>query len=111
MVQVPLLAILPKRLSRWLVSQCKSKVLVRFYTHPAPCIHLMEAVVGVVDALSSNFNQNPVSGLMGLAWSSLASSGKTPFWQTLASGGSWDSPLFGVQLTRYVQPNIFTMFS
>ncbi|KAJ8585200.1 acid protease [Rhizopogon salebrosus TDB-379] len=56
---------------------------------------------GVVDALSSNFNQNPVSGLMGLAWSSLASSGKTPFWQTLASGGSWDSPLFGVQLTRY----------
>ncbi|OJA13546.1 hypothetical protein AZE42_07326 [Rhizopogon vesiculosus] len=55
----------------------------------------------VVNSLSSNFNQNPVSGLMGLAWASLASSGQTPFWETLASGGSLDSALFGVQLTRY----------
>lgn len=63
----------------------------------------MEVTVGVVNTLSSNFNQNPVSGLMGLAWTPLASSGKTPFWQSLVSGGSWDSALFGVQLTRYVQ--------
>ncbi|KAG2142910.1 aspartic peptidase domain-containing protein [Suillus bovinus] len=56
---------------------------------------------GVVDALSSAFNTNPVSGIMGLAWSSLSSTQQTPFWQTLASDGSWDSALFGVQLTRY----------
>ncbi|KAG0692345.1 acid protease [Suillus ampliporus] len=56
---------------------------------------------GVVNALSSDFNQNPVSGIMGLAWAPLAATEQTPFWQTLASGGSWDSALFGVQLTRY----------
>ncbi|KAG2121893.1 aspartic peptidase domain-containing protein [Suillus clintonianus] len=56
---------------------------------------------GVVNALSSAFNTNPVSGIMGLAWSPLSSTQQTPFWQTLASGGSWDSALFGVQLTRY----------
>lgn len=56
---------------------------------------------GVVNALSSAFNTNPVSGIMGLAWSPLSSTHQTPFWQTLASGGSWDSALFGVQLTRY----------
>jgi cathepsin D len=66
-------------------------------------IHLIQTVVAVVNSLSSNFNQNPVSGLMGLAWASLASSGQTPFWETLASGGSLDSALFGVQLTRYVR--------
>lgn len=56
---------------------------------------------GVVNTLSSNFNTNPVSGIMGLAWSPLASTQQMPFWQTLASGGNWDSALFGVQLTRY----------
>ncbi|KAG1728175.1 aspartic peptidase domain-containing protein [Suillus paluster] len=56
---------------------------------------------GVVNVLSSAFTQNPVSGIMGLAWAPLASTKQTPFWQTLASGGSWDSALFGVQLTRY----------
>lgn len=82
-----------------------------FYIHRALYIHLMEIGVGVVNALSSNFNQNPVSGLMGLAWASLASSGKTPFWQTLAGGGSWDSALFGVQLTRYEHQKLSLCFS
>jgi len=63
----------------------------------------MEIRVGVVDAFSSKFIHSPVSGLMGLAWAPLASSGQTPFWQALASGGNFDSALFGVQLTRYVQ--------
>ncbi|KAG1872886.1 aspartic peptidase domain-containing protein [Suillus subalutaceus] len=55
----------------------------------------------VVDAVSTNLLISPVSGLLGLAWQSIASSGQMPLWQTLASGNAWDSALFAVQLTRY----------
>ncbi|KAH7926412.1 acid protease [Leucogyrophana mollusca] len=55
----------------------------------------------VVDATSQDLLQSPVSGLLGLAWQAIASSGKTPFWQTLASSNAWDSPLMSIQLRRY----------
>ncbi|KAL4066061.1 aspartic peptidase domain-containing protein [Scleroderma yunnanense] len=55
----------------------------------------------VVDALSTGFLSTPASGLLGLAWETIAKSERMPFWQTLASSGTWDSPLFAVQLTRY----------
>lgn len=55
----------------------------------------------VVDSVSEGLLTSPVSGLLGLAWSSLAKSQQTPFWQTLAASGAWDSALFAVQLTRY----------
>ncbi|KIJ65105.1 hypothetical protein HYDPIDRAFT_111003 [Hydnomerulius pinastri MD-312] len=57
---------------------------------------------GSVTSTSSNFLQNPVTGLIGLAWQSLSSSGAMPFWQALASDGSWDSPLMAFQLTRFI---------
>lgn len=55
----------------------------------------------VVDVVSTGLLTSPVSGLLGLAWQPLATSGQMPLWQTLASSGSWDSALFAVQLTRY----------
>lgn len=55
----------------------------------------------VVDQVSTGMLTSPVSGLLGLAWQSIASSGQMPLWQTLASSNSWDSALFAVQLTRY----------
>ncbi|KAF9219784.1 acid protease [Gyrodon lividus] len=55
----------------------------------------------VVDAVSQGLLSSPLSGLIGLAWSTIASSNQTPFWQTLASSGAWDSALFAVQLTRF----------
>ncbi|KAG2071567.1 acid protease [Suillus decipiens] len=55
----------------------------------------------VVDSMSDGFLTSPVSGLLGLAWESLASSGQMPLWQTLASSNTWDSALFAFQLTRY----------
>lgn len=58
-------------------------------------------VFGVSDAVSSDLLTSPVSGLLGLAWQGIASSGATPFWQTLASGTSWDSPVMAFQITRY----------
>ena len=42
----------------------------------------------------------PVSGVLGLAWETVAISQRLPFWQMLASNGAWDEPLFAVQLTR-----------
>ncbi|KAF9219785.1 acid protease [Gyrodon lividus] len=57
---------------------------------------------GSVTSTSSGFLQNPVTGLIGLAWQSLSSSGAMPFWQALASSGSWDSPLMAFQLSRFI---------
>ncbi|KAJ7836957.1 aspartic peptidase A1 [Mycena leptocephala] len=59
-------------------------------------------VFAVCDEVSNNLLSSPVSGLLGLAWQSLASSGATPFWETLASGNSWDAPLMAFQLTRFL---------
>ena len=39
---------------------------------------------------------------MGMAFQSLAASGATPFWESLAeTSGTLDSPLFAFQLTRF----------
>lgn len=57
-------------------------------------------IFGVCDQVSQGLLNSPVSGLMGLAWNTIASSGATPFWQTLAGSGKWDSPLMAFQLTR-----------
>ncbi|KZP16586.1 acid protease [Athelia psychrophila] len=56
----------------------------------------------VCDEVSSGLLQSPVSGLMGMAWNTIASSGATPFWQTLASSGKWDEALFAFHLTRFI---------
>ncbi|KAH9931920.1 acid protease [Fomitopsis serialis] len=59
-------------------------------------------VFATVTEVSSNVLNAPVSGLMGLAWQAIASSGATPFWQALAgSNTTLTDGLFGVQLTRY----------
>jgi hypothetical protein len=58
-------------------------------------------VLGVCDDVSAGLLNSPVSGLMGLAWNTIASSGATPFWQTLAGSGKWDSPVMAFQLTRF----------
>ena len=53
------------------------------------------------DTVSNGLLETPVSGLMGLAWQSIASSGAEPFWQTLASSGAWDEPVMTFQITRF----------
>eukprot|EP00918_Siedleckia_nematoides_P082398 GHVU01180588.1.p1 GENE.GHVU01180588.1~~GHVU01180588.1.p1 ORF type:complete len:307 (-),score=9.95 GHVU01180588.1:11-931(-) len=59
-------------------------------------------VFGAVSQVSSGLLNSPVSGLIGLAWQSIASSGHTPFWQTLAGSGAWTQPLMAFQLTRFI---------
>ncbi|RPD58766.1 acid protease [Lentinus tigrinus ALCF2SS1-7] len=62
-----------------------------------------DQVFGVVTQISDGLLTSPVSGLMGLGFESIASSGATPFWQALAdSSGTLDEPLMAFQLTRFV---------
>ncbi|CAK5274012.1 unnamed protein product, partial [Mycena citricolor] len=59
-------------------------------------------VFGVCDQATKGLLTSPVSGLLGLAWQAIASSRAPPFWETLVSGGSWDSPVMAFQLTRFL---------
>lgn len=49
---------------------------------------------------SSGIIEAPISGLMGLAWKSIANSGATPMWQTLAAT-KWQQKEFGVFMVRH----------
>jgi len=55
----------------------------------------------LVDQLTDGLVSSPVSGILGLGWQALASSGATPFWQSLYEGNAWDEPLMGFYLTRF----------
>ncbi|THU96954.1 acid protease [Dendrothele bispora CBS 962.96] len=58
-------------------------------------------VFAVCDQVSDNLLSSPVSGLMGLAFETISSSGATPWWQNLAQSNAWDEPLMAFQLTRF----------
>ncbi|KIR40318.1 endopeptidase [Cryptococcus deuterogattii 99/473] len=55
----------------------------------------------VVTQAANGLIEYPVSGLLGLAWDTIASTYSVPFWQALASSGTWDSPEMGVYLARF----------
>ena len=59
-------------------------------------------IFAVCDRVSQGLLTSPVSGLLGLAFQSIAASGAIPFWQTLASSGAWDEPLMAFHLTRFL---------
>lgn len=56
---------------------------------------------GLCDQISDGLLIQPVSGLMGLAWQALSSSGAKPFWQALYEGSAFDEPLMAFYLTRF----------
>lgn len=58
-----------------------------------------QQTVALVSSVTPNLLFSPVSGLLGLAFSSLTTSGTQTWWQ--ASIGGWDSPLFSFHLTRF----------
>lgn len=57
---------------------------------------------GVVEEVQGDLLTSPISGLLGLAWQTIAATGKMPFWQTLVSSGAWTQPVMAFQLTRYI---------
>ena len=54
---------------------------------------------GVCDVVNDVL-QDPVAGLLGLAFQTISASGAIPFWETLVKNGAWDSPVMTFQLTR-----------
>ena len=64
-------------------------------------------VFAVCDEVSDGLLSEPVSGLLGLGFQTIASSGASPLWETLVSNGAWDSPVMAFQLTRCVARAIF----
>ncbi|KIJ55496.1 hypothetical protein M422DRAFT_24068 [Sphaerobolus stellatus SS14] len=56
----------------------------------------------LANSVSDGLLTAPVSGLLGLAFQSIAASGATPFWQTLVQNGAFDQPLFSFYLTRFI---------
>ncbi|WVW86417.1 hypothetical protein I302_108463 [Kwoniella bestiolae CBS 10118] len=55
---------------------------------------------GAVNSESSDFQGNPNSGVMGMAFSSISSSGKPTYFENLINNKAVSSPLFGFHLTR-----------
>ncbi|THH00463.1 hypothetical protein EW145_g7072 [Phellinidium pouzarii] len=63
---------------------------------------VQDQVFAICDEVSQDLLSNPVSGLMGLAFNTISSSGALPFWQALVQGNAWDSPVMSFQLSRFV---------
>lgn len=59
-------------------------------------------IFAVCDTVSDGLLNAPVSGLLGLAFQSIASSKATPMWETLVTSGAWDAPVMAFELTRYL---------
>ncbi|KAL7412344.1 aspartic peptidase domain-containing protein [Mrakia frigida] len=61
----------------------------------------VEQTFGLVTSTSSNLIFSPLSGIMGLAFQSIATSGAVPFWYDLLSSSQLTQPLMAFYLTRY----------
>ncbi|KAH6916102.1 endopeptidase [Coprinopsis sp. MPI-PUGE-AT-0042] len=59
-------------------------------------------VFAVCEQVSDGLLTTPVSGLLGLAFASIASTRATPFWETLVENGAWDEPVMAFHLTRFL---------
>ena len=76
-----------------------------FWCVPSPAefpeIPVLNQLTAVVNYVTSNLLRSPVSGLLGLAWGTLAASKAEPFWQSLAETNVFTEPVMAVHLTRY----------
>ncbi|KAF5353146.1 hypothetical protein D9758_008755 [Tetrapyrgos nigripes] len=57
-------------------------------------------VFAVCNQISDGLLDDPVSGLLGLGFETIAASKAPPFWESLVKNGAWDQPLMSFQLTR-----------
>ncbi|KAH9929570.1 acid protease [Epithele typhae] len=63
----------------------------------------------VVEQMTTGLLSGDVSGIMGLAFQSLASTRATPFWQALVNGGQWASPEMSFWLARHIDDSPTTV--
>lgn len=79
------------------------------FSHVFLCRDADEKVLALCNQVSTNLLSSPVSGLLGLAYQTIAASKAVPFWQALVQGGSWSQPLMSFVLTRFTNttnPNV-----
>ena len=57
----------------------------------------------LVDQTSANLLDGTDAGIMGLAFDTIANTGATPFWQTLAQGSQLKTPEMSFWITRVGQ--------
>ena len=81
--------------------EVQNQVFGTFSPSPLLQIVLMAIPSGICDQISSGLLNTPVSGLMGVGWQGLASSGAKPFWQALYEKNVLDEPLMAFYLTRF----------
>jgi len=55
----------------------------------------------IANAVSSELLEDNISGIMGLAFSTISSTQSTPFWEALANNGQFSSPEMSFWLTRF----------
>jgi hypothetical protein len=55
---------------------------------------------GAITDVSNNFNADPISGYLGLSFSSIATSRKPTFFENLIMQEKVEAPFFSVHLTR-----------
>jgi cathepsin D len=76
----------PKRY-QWPVLQCRTKYSVST-TEFFSIVYLLNGTIQVqVDQVSKGLVDNTLSGIMGLAFSTIASTHSTPFWEALSNNG------------------------
>jgi cathepsin D len=70
---------------------------------PSPLLQTIQwpLLSGLCDQVSDGLLTAPVSGLMGVGWQALSSSGAKPFWQALYEDNVLDEPLMAFYLTRF----------
>ena len=87
--------------SLWLASPSPIRALVRLKL-PSRGPHRADSFAFAAVVLNgSDLGQAPASGILGLAWSRLATTGFQPFWQTLASSGQLNTSEFSFYFARY----------
>lgn len=65
-----------------------------------------DQTLAIVHALTDGLKVNNVSGLMGLGFTSIATTKATPFWLSLVQADAWAQPVMGFYITRWLnQPN------
>lgn len=94
---------------RWvdLLLAINSSVSLYSFTSAAKvqCLRLYGFFAVDVDTVSTGLLDGTVSGIMGLAFSAIASTGATPFWQTLIANNQLSSPEMSFWLTRSSSTN------
>lgn len=60
----------------------------------------VQTYFGAVSEVSDDLNDSPSSGIHGMAFGSISSSGKPTFFENLIAAGKLESPLFSVHTTR-----------